>query len=386
MTKVVVSGAIANKPHNGGEAWVRLSWLLGLRRLGCDVILIEQLDAAGSGSWDESATSSEDSPAVKYFQLVARQFGLDDCASLITGAGEPIAGMAGAEVRRFVEGADVLINISGHLTAPDIKDAIRSKIYIDLDPGFTQFWQAQGTLGGRLKGHDYYYTVGENIGRDFCAIPTVGLDWRPVRQPVVLDQWPVVKTDDHTQFSTIASWRGAFGPIQDGGKIYGLKVHEFRKIIELPQLVDSTYELALDIDPTDEKDLQLLSKNGWRLVDPKQAAGDPLRFRTYVQQSAAEFSVAQGIYVDTLSGWFSDRTVRYLASGKPVLVQDTGFSRNLPVGEGLLTFTTLEQAVAGANAIAGDYDGHCRAARSVAEEYFDSDKVLSRLLEEIGVG
>jgi hypothetical protein len=385
MTKVVVSGAIANKPHNGGEAWVRLSWLLGLQRLGCNAIFIEQLDDVAASSSGQPA-DYERSPQVQYFKLVARQFGLERSACLITGSGERIAGMSEAEVQRFVEGANVLINISGHLTVQAIKDRIPTKVYVDLDPGFTQFWQAQGNLAGRLKGYDYYYTVGENIGADFCAIPTVGLDWRPVRQPVVLDQWPIVKADDCRRLTTIASWRGAFGPIQDGAKTYGLKVHQFRRFIELPRLVDSTFELALDIDPADEKDLQLLSKNGWRLVDPKQAAGDPPRFRSYVQQSAAEFSVAQGVYVDTLSGWFSDRTVRYLASGKPALVQDTGFSRNLPVAEGLLTFTTLEEAVAGADAIAANYEGHCRAARSIAEEYFDSDKVLGKLLKEIGAG
>ena len=384
MTQVVVSGAIANKPQNGGEAWVRLSWLLGLQRLGCNAIFLEQLDeVAGVSSADHA--DYERSLEVQYFKLVARQFGLERSACLITGSGEHIAGMSDADVQRFVEGADVLINISGHLTVQAIKDRIPIKVYVDLDPGFTQFWQAQGHLGGRLKGYDYYYTVGENIGANFCSIPTVGLDWRPVRQPVVLDQWPVVKTKDCGQLTTIAGWRGAFGPIQDGAKTYGLKVHQFRRFIELPRLADSIFELALDIDPADEHDVQLLSKNGWRLVDPKQAAGDPLRFRSYVQQSAAEFSVAQGVYVDTLSGWFSDRTVRYLASGKPALVQDTGFSRNLPVGAGLLTFTTLEEAVAGTDAIAANYEGHCRAARSIAEEYFDSNKVLGTLLEEIGV-
>jgi hypothetical protein len=160
-------------------------------------------------------------------------------------------------------------------------------------------------------------------------------------------------------------------------------VHEFRKFIELPRRSDQEFEIALDIHPDEEKDLTLLRENKWRLVDPKAVAGNPNQFRGYVQESGAEFSVAQGIYVDTHSGWFSDRTIRYLASGKPVLVQDTGFSRNLPVGEGLLAFRTIDEAVAGARQIVANYGRHSQAARKLAEEYFDSDKVLAAMLKRI---
>ena len=145
------------------------------------------------------------------------------------------------------------------------------------------------------------------------------------------------------------------------------------------------FEIALDIDPADERDLVALRDHGWHVVDPTVVASGPVAFRQYVQASGAEFSVAQGIYVETQSGWFSDRTVRYLASGRPVLVQDTGFSRNYPVGEGLVAFRTMDEAVAGAERIARDYAGHGRAARAIAEAYFDSDRVLGRLLEETGL-
>jgi len=167
--------------------------------------------------------------------------------------------------------------------------------------------------------------------------------------------------------------------------MYGLKAHEFRKVAPLPERVPQFFEVALDIHPADEQDRALLQRHGWQFVDPMHAAASPDSFRKYVQGSGAEFSVAQGIYVDTNSGWFSDRTVRYLASGKPVLVQDTGFSRNLPVGEGLLSFRTLEEAEAGATEIARNYEHHCRAARALAEEYLDSDRVLARLLDDVGV-
>jgi hypothetical protein len=167
--------------------------------------------------------------------------------------------------------------------------------------------------------------------------------------------------------------------------MYGLKAHEFRKVASLPERVPQSFEVALHIHPADEQDHSLLKRHGWQIVDPMQAAANPDSFRKYVRDSGAEFSVAQGVYVDTNSGWFSDRTVRYLASGKPVLVQDTGFARFLPVGEGLLSFRTLQEAEAGATEIARNYEHHCRAARALAEEYFDSDRVLGRLLDDIGV-
>jgi hypothetical protein len=202
----------------------------------------------------------------------------------------------------------------------------------------------------------------------------------------VLGEWPVADDGDPGRFTTIGAWRGAFGPVQFGGRTYSLKVHEFRKVIELPRRSPQRFEIALDIHPGDDRDREALEAHGWTLVDPRATVPGPLEFRDYVQGSGAEFSVAQGIYVETNSGWFSDRTVRYLASGRPVLVQDTGFSDNLPVGEGLLAFTDLDGAVAGAERIASDYEHHRDAARAIAEAHFDSDTVLARFLEEAGIG
>ena len=183
----------------------------------------------------------------------------------------------------------------------------------------------------------------------------------------------------------MASWRGAFGPVQAGDRTFGQKAHEFRRFIEFPKHVSAPCELALEIGPGDDRDRAALARYDWRLVNPQTVAGDPEAFRNYVQQSGAEFSVAQGIYVDTCSGWFSDRSVRYLASGKPVLIQDTGLGGMLPVGRGLVVFRTMEDAVAGAETILDNYAEHCRAARKVAEEQFDSDIVLSRFAAETGI-
>jgi hypothetical protein len=314
-----------------------------------------------------------------------RQYGLASSAALVYEDGEQIHGAAKPELMEVAGAADLLVNISGHLTWEPLKSRIRRKVYIDEDPGYTQLWHAAGNAGSRLDGHDFYFTVGENIGTPSCSVPTAGIPWRPVRRPLVLEEWPVCCAGRRDRFTTVASWRGSYGPVRHGDETFGQKVHEFRKYVELPAQVPATFEIALDINPADGKDLDLLRRHGWQIEDPRAVVPDPPAFRRYVQSSAAEFSVAQGIYVQTESGWFSDRTVRYLASGKPALVQDTGFSRNYPVGEGLLAFRTVEQAVEGATRILGDYERHCQAARALAETYFDSDKVLGRLLEEIGV-
>ena len=162
-------------------------------------------------------------------------------------------------------------------------------------------------------------------------------------------------------------------------------MHEFRKLIELPERSPHSFEIALDIHPGDASDREALERHGWRLVDPSQVAGDADSFRAYIQGSGAEFSVAQGVYVETACGWFSDRSVRYLASGRPVLVQDTGFSRLLPTGEGLVAFGNLEEAVAGAEDIVARDPEHAAAARRIAEEHFDSDRVLARFCAEAGI-
>jgi hypothetical protein len=372
VTTIVVSGALANKYRNGGEAWVRLSWVLGLKKLGFSVYFLEQIHPEHCVDANGNVTDFESSVNLAYFKQIIEQFGLSSTGTLVYNNGEQTAGLTYAELLDLAEAADLLVNISGHLALEPLMRRLCRKAYIDIDPGFTQFWHAAGNAGIGLEGHDFYFTIAENIGTPACSIPTGEIYWHRIRQPVVL-------------VTTVASWRGPFGPIQYGGKTFGLKVHEFRKFVELPRQARQTFEIALNIHPADERDLQLLRHYGWQIVDPQEVAADPEEFRRYLQGAGAEFSVAQGIYVETQSGWFSDRTVRYLASGKPTLVQDTGFSRHYPVGEGLVPFRTLEQAVAGAEQIVCNYDRHCRAARSLAEAYFDSDKVLSRLAEEIGI-
>jgi hypothetical protein len=382
---VIISGALANKPNNGGAAWTRLSWALGFKAMGFEVAFVEQIRPEVCVDHRGRPAAFDDSANLAYFRRVTDEFGLSDRAALVCEGGGPCYGLAEAELGDLARSADLLVNISGHLTLPMVKEGVRHKVYVDLDPGYTQVWHATGNAGPRLEGHDFYYTVGANIGRPDCPIPTSGLDWRPIRQPIVLEQWPTSGEADRDRFTTVASWRGAYGPVTFGGKSYGAKAHEFRNFLRLPGQISQTLEIALEIHPADARDQEALQRHGWRIVDPKDVAADPKGFRHYVQESGAEFSTAQGVYVATSSGWFSDRTVRYLASGKPALVQDTGFSHTLPVGDGLLAFRTLDDAVAGARSIADDYERHGHAARALAKAFFDANRVLGRLSEEVGV-
>jgi hypothetical protein len=383
MNTVIVGGVVANKYLQGGAVWTRLNWVLGLRKLGLDVHLVEQIDRRTCVDARGRRVDFQDSVNLAYFRRVVGQFGLADRSTLLFEEGEQSSGLSLADLIALAGDADLLINIAGHLTLERLLARARRRVYIDLDPGYVQMWQADGVLGQRLHDHDLHFSVGENIGRPECTIPPGDIRWRPVRQPVVLDEWPVSEHGTPDRFTSVARWRGPYGPVDHSGRVYGSKVHEFRKFIGLPRRAQQSFELALDIHPDEAADLALLTGNGWRLVDPTTVAGHPETFRNYVQDSGAEFSVAQGVYVHTGSGWFSDRTVRYLASGKPALVQDTGFSRNYPVGDGLLAFRTLDEAVRGAEQICSDYALHAKAARDLAETYFDSDKVLSGLLEEI---
>ncbi len=384
--RILVAGALANKPQNGGEAWVRLSWVLGLARLGADVYFAERIrerdcvDAAGApASFELSANRA-------FFEATMARFGLSHRSALVCDNGRAIGGLSYADLQVVAAESDLLVNISGHLPPCVLRRLARRTAYVDIDPGFTQFWHASGHQT-HLEGHDVYFTIAENIGRAGCGIPTCGFDWQVVRQPAVLDHWPAALCADTHRFTTIACWRGSFGPVVYGGRTFGLKVHEFRKIIQLPRLAASErFEVALDIHQADDADRRQLCEHGWLLSDPRAVAADADGFRRYVQQSAAEFSVAQGIYSETDSGWFSDRTIRYLASGKPALVQDTGFSRSLPAGDGLVAFRTLKEAADGARRISTDYSRHAAAARAIAETYFDSDVVLGDFLARAGAG
>lgn len=370
MTLVVVAGALANKPGNGGEAWVRATWVAGLRRLGLDLRFIEELSP---DAWGRRAEE-----CVDWFQSVTDWFGLRDRSVLIDAdTGEPLAGTS------VVNGADLLVNISGQLRNPAILERCERRAYVDLDPGYTQLWHEQGADLG-LADHDSHFTVGLAVGRDSCSIPTGGFDWHPVMPPVLLEEWAPVPGTDLERFTTVAGWRGGYGTIAHDGESYGPKAHEFRQFLDLPERIETPIELALAIHAADDADRRSLLAHGWRLIDVDGAAGTPERFRDFVCGSSAELSVAQPIYVHARTGWFSDRTAHYLAAGRPTLVQDTG--TGLVSDDGFVTFSTMEEAVAAAGDLCDRYSEHRDAARAFAEEHLDAEVVLSRFLEQTGLG
>jgi hypothetical protein len=380
---LVIAGALARKPKIAGHTWVLLQYVLGFRRLGWETLLLDDLDPSICVDEASGSRAFEESVHYRYIRDVVKSFGLEDDYVLIGPGGESLVGMPRSRLIERVRRSAFLLNVMGYLRDEEVLGCASKRVFLDIDPGFGQFWDQLG-LHRPFGGYDAHVTVGLNIGREECAIPTCGLDWIVTPPPVVLDWWPPSDVFGDS-FTTIASWRGAYGPVEFQGQSYGLRVHQFRRFVDLPGLTGRPFELALDIHPAETKDLTLLSEKGWSLVDPQRVAGDPLSYRSYIGGSLAEFCVAKDLYVRSRSGWISDRSLCYLASGKPVLAQETDFSRHVPTGEGLLTYSTLEEAVAGVEEITRRPDRHARAARALAVEYFDSDKVLGRLLQQLGV-
>lgn len=385
MATVVVAGALAGKLNNGGEAWVRLSWVRAFQQLGFEVYLVEQVAGGALVDADGRPAAFAGSENLAYFASVMREFGLEGRSCLLEEKSGAWWGIDPAEMEAVASEAEMLVNISGNLSREPLLGRFRRRVYVDIDPGFTQHWHAQGLLGPALERHNFHFTIGENIGLPSCPIPTGDIHWHPTRQPVILADWPACPSEGCERFTTVGSLRGPYGRVEHDGGQYGLKIHEMRRLAGLPRRVEPALELALSIGPGDGADGGLLAESGWRLVDPQSVASGPRQFRGYVQGSDGEFSVAQGIYVETASGWFSDRTVRYLASAKPAIVQDTGIGRHLPVGEGLVTFRTLPEAAAAVRAVRSDYRRHSRAARQVAEECFEAGKVAGAMVKVVGV-
>lgn len=371
MTHAMVAGAVANKPGNAGAAWTRMSWVQGLRKLGFEVHFVEQL-SEGLGGEEE-----------KWFRSVIGAFGLEESATLLGPEGTAAYGLLPGELEELAAETALLLNISGHLDRPRVRDRVACRVFIDLDPGYTQVWCEEGLID--LANHDHWFSVGTQVGGAECPLPDGGWSWRPTLQPVCLAEWPKQSVQKCQRFTTVAAWRGVYGPLDIGARSFGPKAHEFRRFLPLPQWTEGTFELALQIHAADEADLSALKEHGWRICDPREVAADPEAFRAYVQGSSAEISVAQAVYARTGTGWFSDRTARYLASGRPAVVQDTGLEADLTFGKGLLTFRTLNEAACAVEAVRTDYAAHCRAARRLAEEHLAAGKVLARICEEVAV-
>lgn len=381
---IVIAGALAQKPRHGGHTWVLLQYLLGFRHLGWDVLFLDQLEPEMCMDANGRPCPLEASVNFCTFFDVMKRFNLDDSFALIYNRGERFIGLGRQMVLERVKRSAFLLNIMGFLNDEEILGCASRRVFLDIDPGFGQMWHELG-LADLYQGYDDYVTIGENIGRSDCTIPTCGREWITTCQPIVLDCWPPCREHRIEAFTSVCAWRGAYGPVIYEGISYGLRVHEFRNFAPLPRLSGRPFELALDIHSAEVNDRRLLKANNWSLVEPLCVAGDPWSYQAYIQQSKAEFMVAKNMYVQSNSGWFSDRSICYLASGKPVLAQDTGIEERYAAGEGLLLFTTLDEALGGVEKIWRNYERHAAAARAIAEEYFDSDKVLTRLLTKLAI-
>lgn len=386
--KVVVSGALGQRPGRGGHAWVLLQYLLGLRRLGCEVVFVDRLepemcvDALGRRCRPEASVNAA------WVAGVLSGAGLGDAWGILVEDGRRTLGIERGELLSRARGADLLVDVMGYLEVAALLEAPATRLFLDIDPGFPQLWARQG-LHDAFGRHDLYATFGVHIGDPSCPVPTCGIDWIPTRPPVVLEQWPVTAAPARPRVTSVCSWRGPFAPVVHDGVRYGLRAHTMRALAGLPvaarRASGAEFELALDIDEGDGADARLLRAGGWALVDPTAVAGSPDSYRRYLQSSSVELLVPKELYLRARTGWFSDRSACYLASGRPVVMLDPWpmDAPALPVGKGLLGFTDLTGAADAITEVLGDYEAHRAAARALAEEHFDSDAVLARLLDDV---
>jgi hypothetical protein len=365
MPTIAVAGSIAQRPRRPGHAWVFLSYLLGFRALGYEVLFIDRLEAGADPVWLAAAMAWG---------------GFEGRYAALRGESDSV-GMPRRQVLEQLRGSQLLLNVNGFLTDPVMLAAAPRRVYLDIDPGFGQIWAEQG-LADTFAGHDDFVTVGTNLGGRGCTVPLLGQEWIPTLPPVALDRWPVAAAGQG--FTSVGSWRGPFGPIERGGRTLGLRVHEFRRYLNLPTAVAAPFEIALDIDAADAADLAALRGAGWRVADPLVRLADFDSYASYIGGSLAEISIAKQLYVATRGGWFSDRSATYLARGKPVIAQDTGFDAALPTGAGLLPFDGPDGAAAAAEEVLARPRQHARAARELAEEHLDCRRVLARLLDRLG--
>jgi len=378
--KILLAGMIAGDPWQGGATWAVLQYLLGLRRLGHDVTLVEPVEP---GSLSPPGSSLTESEGAAYFRRLPL---LDDQqAALLLAGTQQTVGMTYAALLEFARDADLLLDISGMLSREQtLLEPIPVRAFLDLDPGFNQVWHETGEDVG-LDAHNRFATVGQAIGTPTCPVPTCGVSWIPTLPPVVLEQWPAAGAPQRDAVTTVGHWR-SYGPIEHGGLHYGQRAHSLRELISLPRRTGTRFELALGIHPDETGDLEALDAEGWELLDPVEVAGTPDRYRDFIAESKAELGVAKSGYVASRCGWFSDRSGCYLASGRPVVAQETGFSDFLPVGEGLLTFSSVEEATAAIDEVERGWERHSLAARALAAEHLDSDRVLARLIDRLGAG
>jgi hypothetical protein len=379
--RILFSGSIAGHPVGyGGNVWAFMQWVLGFRRLGFEVFYVEERHSSDLKDEDLKPAPFARSANAQLFRQLIDRFQLGDHAALLEAGTSAHVGLSREDIARVAPDVDLFLNQFGGYT--HVLDRVRRSIYLDLDPGHTQIWQAQYGVDMRLRGHDLYLTIGLNLGEPGCPLPTCGIRWEKTLWPIVLSEWATADPPGPA-FTTVANWRD-YSWIEWQGVWYAQKAEAFKAVIALPRRVSVPIEVCLSITGS-ESDLPALRDNGWRLVSPRARVGDPESYRRYIHGSRGEFSPVRPICSLGRSGWFSDRSGCYLAAGRPVVMEDTGLGRHLPVGMGLLTYADLEGAVQCLETVERDYARHAEAAREFAREYLDSDRVLSRILALVHV-
>lgn len=389
--QIVITGLIATYPL-GGLTWDYLQYIQGLHLLGHDVFYLED-----TGNWVYN-------PGLNTFTEDC-SFNLHYLNSVLTFAAGPAMtrrwsfrsprgeyfGLTEQETEAVCNQADLFINVSGCCWLRERYQGCARKLYIDTDPLYTQHQleaMRQGTATADqaysvnlIRNHDLFFTFAENISDPACCIPSCGLTWHTTRQPIILENWPFTFTPKARALTTVMSWKNDVALPSLGSETYGGKDVEFLKFVRLPLRVSVTMEIALSgVAPFDQ-----LRQNGWQVVDGYEKSSTMEVYQNYLSRSLGEWSVAKNAYVASRSGWFSERSAAYLALGKPVVVQNTGFRPYYPVGEGLFDFTNFDEAISAIESIESNYRRHCEAARSIAESHFAARNVLTRLLQQVGL-
>lgn len=380
---IVVAGYLVRCPL-GGYAWQVLHYVAGLRALGFDAYFYEDT-AFYCGSYDPITNSDNVGleNGITFTRELFAQFGLADAWLFWDAQADQVYGTQTMARQDLLARARMLLTVAPVTRLP--RHGKQAKVFIDLDPAFTQIRAAQGDAAIRelLAEHDVHFTFGENIGRSDCRVPTAGIDWRPTRQPVVLDLWQQQPSAPDAVYTTVGKWNERRRDIElDGEQFAWCKRSEWMKFLDLPRLTGQKFRPALDTRNV-EGDTELLQAHGWEPIDPIALSADAIRYRDFIRSSKGELTVAKDLNVRLRTGWFSDRATCYLAAGRPVITQDTGFDTVLPCGKGLFAVRTLDDAVAACAAIDAAYSEHCTAARSIAEQYFDAGTVLADLMARL---
>lgn len=386
--RIIVAGMAAQYPV-GGVAWDYLQYPIGLHRLGHDVVYHED-----TWCWPydplQRTTTDDGSYSAAYLDDFFARYApeLADCWHYLH-LHDTSYGMSRRTFDEFAATADLFLNVSGGSFFPDALAPGCRKVFLDSDPGYNQIILSERPSWSPnverwcegVRAHDRHFTYAENVGAPDCALPAVGITWRKTRMPVVPELWSARPEAPRPEapWSTVMTWNVFKGKLEYRGVDYRGKADEFPKIAELPRRVPRRFRVAVG---GTEAPLAALAKLGWQAEDGPAATLTPGDYQDYIAGSRGEVSVAKQVYVALRTGWFSCRSACYLAASRPVVVQDTGFSRFLPVGRGLHAFSTADEAAAAIAAVEADYAGEMRAAREVAIAEFAARDVLSRLIED----